>query len=309
MKAVALTAGDPYGVGPELIAKMWHERLLPTDVKFLFYMPLSVAQFYKLPLELICSPEMEFHFDPAKLGRLDAQAGLVSMEAFRLAVTDALAGRVAAVVTGPVNKQALALAGEKYLGHTELLQTMTGSGEVLMGFFSPKLNVFLNSIHIPLGDVSRHVRTEKFEAHARLAVKGLRDYGIAEPRLAIAGLNPHAGENGLMGREEQDILLPVIRKLQSEGLKISEPLSGDTVFYRAYHGEFDGVMAMYHDQGLAPLKLVAFDEAVNVTLGTSVIRTSVDHGTGFDIVGKNLAKPISFLEAIRVAKKFIDAKT
>jgi 4-hydroxythreonine-4-phosphate dehydrogenase len=309
MDVVALTAGDPYGVGPELIAKMWHERLLPTDVEFLFYMPMAVAQFYKLPEGLIRSPKQEFQFDAAKLGKLDAQAGLVSMEAFRLAVADALADRVAAVVTGPVNKQALALAGEKFLGHTELLQMMTNSSEVLMGFFSPKLNVFLNSIHIPLGDVSRHVRTEKFEAHLRLAMKGLRDYGISEPRLAVAGLNPHAGENGLMGREEQDILLPVIRKLQSEGLKISDPLSGDTVFYRTYHGEFDGVLAMYHDQGLAPLKLVAFDEAVNVTIGTSVIRTSVDHGTGFDIVGKNLAKPISFLEAIRVARKFIDAKT
>ena len=240
-------------------------------------------------------------------GRLSAAAGQEAYETIVRAVGDAQARSIDAIATAPINKEALALAGLPWRGHTELLASLTGVATVAMMFWSEKLRVVLQTIHIPLSAVSSSLTIESVSGIIELTHRELPRFGLVRPRLALAGVNPHAGEHGVLGREEIDVLEPAIARCASAGIDIAGPFPGDTVFVRAVRGEFDAVIACYHDQGLIPVKLVAFGQAVNVTLGLPIIRTSVDHGTAFDIAGKGVADPESMVQAVMLAARLATA--
>jgi 4-hydroxythreonine-4-phosphate dehydrogenase len=239
---------------------------------------------------------------------LSAAAGQAAYETLCAAVKDAQAGIVAAVATAPVNKLAFARAGLPWKGHTDLLAHLTSSPRVAMMFWSEPLKVVLATIHIPLASVAGALTREVMDGIIDLSWRELPRFGMPEPRLAVAGLNPHAGEDGLLGHEERKVIRPAIEAAQKRGVSIDGPFPGDTIFGRTVRGEFDAVIACYHDQGLIPVKLLAFGRAVNVTLGLPIIRTSVDHGTAFDIAGRDVADPSSMIEATLLAARLAKAK-
>jgi 4-hydroxythreonine-4-phosphate dehydrogenase len=244
-------------------------------------------------------------FEP---GRLSADAGRAACDAIRRALHDAQAGAIAAITTAPINKEALALAGFKWRGHTDMLAELTRTPRVAMMFHAERLRVVLATIHVPLAEVPRLLTTEGVRDVIELTARELPRFGVLTPRLALAGLNPHAGEHGILGTEEQAVLEPAVAGARAAGIDVTGPLPADTVFVRALGGEYDAVIACYHDQGLIPVKLVAFGQAVNVTLGLPVIRTSVDHGTAFDIAGRGVANPESMIQAILLAAKLATTK-
>ena len=284
MKArIAITSGDPAGIGPEIARKAADDRRVRRVCEPVVYGPPAGARF--------------------NAGELSAEAGRAAYEAVCSAVKDAQTGVVAAVATAPVNKLAFARAGLPWKGHTDLLAHLTGSSRVAMMFWSEPLKVVLATIHIPLASVTNALTRELVDGIIDLSSHELPRFGISQPRLAVAGLNPHAGEEGLLGHEERKVLRPAIEAAQKRGIRIDGPFPGDTVFGRAVRGDFDAVIACYHDQGLIPVKLLAFGRAVNVTLGLPIIRTSVDHGTAFDIAGKDVADPSSMIEATLLAAR------
>jgi 4-hydroxythreonine-4-phosphate dehydrogenase len=232
---------------------------------------------------------------------LSADAGLAAYESICDAVRDARSGAVAAIATAPVNKLAFAAAGLPWKGHTDLLAHLTGASRAVMMFWSKPLKVVLATVHVPLTDVPGALTPETLTATIDITAAALPRFGLERPRLALAGLNPHAGEDGLLGSEEREVLLPAVAAARARGIAIDGPFPGDTIFVRASRGEFDAVIACYHDQGLIPIKLLAFGHAVNVTLGIPIIRTSVDHGTAFDIAGKGVADAGSMIEATLLA--------
>jgi 4-hydroxythreonine-4-phosphate dehydrogenase len=240
---------------------------------------------------------------PADLpwGREDARAGRGAYEYLCHAIDDALAGRVRALVTAPLHKGALHAAGIDFPGHTEILAQRTGTAEYAMMLANDELRVLLVTIHIALAEVPVALSPEAELRAIRLAHRACRQAGIARPRIAVAGLNPHAGEGGAFGDEETRHIAPAIAAARAAGLDASGPWPGDTVFMRARKGEFDIVVAQYHDQGLIPVKYLGLDEGVNVTVGLPFVRTSVDHGTAFDIAGHGLADPASLRAAVRMA--------
>lgn len=232
---------------------------------------------------------------------LSAEAGRAAYDAICAAVADSIAGHVAGIATAPINKLAFARAGLPWKGHTDLIGHLTGSSRVAMMFWSDPLKVVLATVHVPLAAVPSSLTRDLVDGIIDLTARELPTFGIARARLAIAGLNPHAGEAGLLGEEEQRVLTPAVDAARARGIDIHGPFPGDTVFVRAVSGDFDAVIACYHDQGLIPVKLMAFGHAVNVTLGLPIVRTSVDHGTAFDIAGRNLANPSSMIEAVLLA--------
>ena len=274
---IAITVGDPAGIGPEIAQKAADDPRVRDLCDPILYGPPSGAR-----------------FEP---GVLSAEAGGAAYEAICLAVRDALADQVAGIATAPVNKLAFARAGLPWKGHTDLLAHLTGAARVAMMFWSAPLKVVLATVHVPLAEVPRTLTREVLDGIIDLSARELPRFGISEPRLALAGLNPHAGEEGLLGSEEQCVLAPAVNAARSRGVSIEGPFPGDTVFVRAARGDFDAVIACYHDQGLIPVKLLAFGRAVNVTLGLPIVRTSVDHGTAFDIAGRGVADPSSMIEA------------
>ena len=280
---IAITVGDPAGIGPEIAQKAASDARVTAACDPVLY-----------------GPPAEASFAP---GVLSADAGLSAYDAICAAVRDAQAGRVHAIATAPVNKLAFAKAGLPWKGHTDLLGHLTGSAQVAMMFWSEPLKVVLATVHVPLVEVPSALTRTVVDGTIALTARALPRFGIANPRIAVAGLNPHAGEDGLMGDEEIRVLRPAIESARADGLNITGPVPGDTVFVRAISGEFDVVIACYHDQGLIPVKVVAFGHAVNVTLGLPIIRTSVDHGTAFDIAGRNLANPSSMVEAVLLAAR------
>jgi len=280
---VAITCGDPAGIGPEIARKAADDPRVRKVCEPIVYGPPAGSTF--------------------RAGELSAEAGRAAYETLCSAVKDARAGVVAAIATAPVNKLAFARAGLPWKGHTDLLAHLTGSTRVAMMFWSEPLKVVLATIHIPLASVTNALTRELMDDIIDLSARELPRFGLEKPRLAVAGLNPHAGEEGLLGHEERKVLRPAIETAQKRGIRIDGPFPGDTVFGRAVRGEFDAVIACYHDQGLIPVKLLAFGRAVNVTLGLPIIRTSVDHGTAFDIAGKNVADPSSMIEATLLAAK------
>ncbi|MCU0250174.1 MAG: 4-hydroxythreonine-4-phosphate dehydrogenase PdxA [Vicinamibacterales bacterium] len=280
---VAITIGDPAGIGPEIAAKAAaHPRVIEVCT------PVLYGRIY--------SPGVE-------AGTLSAEAGRTAYGAIVAAVEDAMAGEVDAVATAPINKAAFALAGLPWRGHTELLAHLTGAPSVAMMFHADALRVVLATIHEPLASVPRLLTREVVEGVIRLAARELPRFGFSLPRLAMCGLNPHAGEGGVLGDEEQRVIEPAIAACAGDGIRVAGPYPADTLFVRASRGEFDAIIACYHDQGLIPVKLLAFGKAVNVTLGLPIIRTSVDHGTAFDIAGRNAADPGSLIEAVRLAAR------
>jgi 4-hydroxythreonine-4-phosphate dehydrogenase len=220
-------------------------------------------------------------------------------------VDDARAGRVDGIVTAPINKAAWAAAGLPWKGHTDLLAHLCGVREVGMMFWSEKLRVVLATVHIPLAEVPAALTADRLRHIIRLTAASLPRFGVAAPRIAVTGLNPHAGEDGLLGGEEIATIRPAIDAARAEGIDVCGPFPADTVFVRASRGEFDVVIACYHDQGLIPVKLLSFGHSVNVTIGLPIIRTSVDHGTAFDIARHGKADPGSMVEAILLAAKLV----
>jgi 4-hydroxythreonine-4-phosphate dehydrogenase len=280
---VAITAGDPAGIGPEVAA------LAAADSRV-----LAACE------PVIYSPPDGARFEP---GVLNAEAGRAAYDIIVRAVDDARNGDVQAIATAPVNKEAFRLAGLPWSGHTDLLAHLTGASDVAMMFHSEALRVVLATVHVALADVPRLLTQSVMETTIALTARELPRFGIERPRIAVAGLNPHAGEHGLFGREEETAIGPAIEACRRRGIDVSGPFPADTIFVRARQGEFDVVVACYHDQGLIPVKLLAFGKAVNVTLGLPIIRTSVDHGTAFDIAGKGVADPESMIMAVLLAAR------
>jgi 4-hydroxythreonine-4-phosphate dehydrogenase len=281
---VAITTGDPAGIGPEIATKAAAD-------------PRVTA---------VCMPVLYGSADGERVpgvrpGEVSPEAGRQAHAAIVKAVEDARASRVDAIATAPINKEAFALAGLPWPGHTELLQELTGAPRVAMMFHAEALRVVLATVHVALKDVSRLLTASRLQDTIELAAESLPRFGIPRPRLALAGLNPHAGEHGVIGSEEDSVLAPVTAACRAGGIDVTGPLPADTVFARAVRGEFDAVIACYHDQGLIPVKLLAFGKAVNVTLGLPIIRTSVDHGTAFDIAGQGVADPSSMIAAVLLA--------
>jgi len=278
---VAITVGDPAGIGPEIVERARTDARVTDVCEPVVYGPADVSR-----------------FPP---GQLSAEAGRAAYDAIVAAVADAQAGRVQAVATAPVNKEAFALAGLPWRGHTDLLAHLTGAESVAMMFWSEALRVVLATIHVPLAEVPRLLTQVVLEQVIRLTAREMPRFGFPHPRMAVAGLNPHAGEHGVLGSEERDVFEPALAACRTAGIDVAGPFPADTLFVRAARGDFDVVVASYHDQGLIPVKLLAFGQSVNVTLGLPIIRTSVDHGTAFDIAGKGVADHGSLIAAIRLA--------
>ena len=280
---VAITVGDPAGIGPEIAEKAAADRRVRDACDPIIYAP---------PAGTRVAP-----------GQVSAESGRAAYETICRAVEDARQGRVDAIATAPINKLALSRAGLAWKGHTDLLAHLTGTSFVAMMFWSEPLKVVLASVHVPLAEVSRALTPEIVRDTILLTARELPRFGVARPRLALTGVNPHAGEEGLLGTEEERILRPAVSAAQAQGVNVAGPFPADTLFVRAARGEFDAVIACYHDQGLIPVKLLAFGAAVNVTLGLPIIRTSVDHGTAFDIAGQGVADPSSMIAATLLAAR------
>ena len=249
---------------------------------------------------------------PAKLPAGSPAAAKAAMAALRAGAERCLRGELAALVTAPVNKEAIIRAGHKgFVGQTEFLSQLAGAKRTAMMLLGHDeknrwLRVALATIHIAIKSVPKKLTAEKISLAVELAAQACRDLRLPRARVAVCGLNPHAGEGGEFGGEEIRTIAPAVLALQKQGFDVTGPLSGDTVFYYALRGDFDAVVAMYHDQGLAPLKAVAFDTGVNWTLGLPFIRTSPDHGTAYDIAGRGIANPSSMIAAIRLAKQLAE---
>lgn len=280
---IAITVGDPAGIGPEIAARAALDPRVLEVCEPLVYAPAGAARF---------TP-----------GALSGEAGQAAHDLIVRAVSDAQHGVVNAIATAPINKEAFRLAGLPWNGHTDLLQHLTGAEHVAMMFYSDTLRVVLATVHIRLADVPPALTRNVLESTITLTAQQLPRFGIPSPRIGVAGLNPHAGEHGLFGDEEQQVMAPAIAACRSRGISVTGPFPADTIFVRAARGEFDVVVACYHDQGLIPVKLLAFGQAVNVTLGLPIIRTSVDHGTAFDIAGRGIADPGSMIAAVRLAAR------
>jgi 4-hydroxythreonine-4-phosphate dehydrogenase len=321
---IAITMGDAAGVGPEIIIK----SLGHAEVQALCR-PLVIGDAARLraagritgsQVEVVSVREEEIGtaaFEsagvvgcldvaliPADLpwGRLSAVAGEAAYRCVEVAARLALQGKVGAICTAPLNKEALHAAGHKFPGHTELLAHLTGTPEVSMMLTTPKLRVLHVTTHIGLLDAIEKIGPGLVERTIARGQEALVRIGIEKPRIAVCGINPHAGEHGLFGRgEEESKIVPAVEACRGRGWNVDGPLPADTVFFRAQRGDFDLVIAMYHDQGHGPVKVLGLESGVNITVGLPVIRTSVDHGTAFDIAGKGLADERSMIEAIRQA--------
>ncbi|MDE2517149.1 MAG: 4-hydroxythreonine-4-phosphate dehydrogenase PdxA [Rhodospirillales bacterium] len=322
---LAITMGDPAGVGPEIIVKAARRlmpRLAAQEMRLAVIGHASALGAARAvlgddldfavadgPLALIQAGEERA---PIAFGEVSAEAGRFSYLAVERAVRMAQAGEIDAIVTAPLNKAALNLAGYKYAGHTDMLADLTGAASSVMLLVHGDMRVSHVTTHVALADVPRLLTPERLRRTIDLTIAAVRDLGIAQPRIAIAALNPHAGEGGLFGRQDIEISTPVIETCRAEGLDVTGPVPGDTVFVKLRARQFDAVVAMYHDQGHIPVKLLGFNvdpetgrwralSGVNVTLGLPVIRTSVDHGTAFDIAGKGIANEDSLIEAVDCA--------
>ena len=310
VKPIAVTMGDPCGIGPEILIKAFAQHpdsetliavgdpawLRATARRLRLPAPAHIVSAVDLPRDL-------------PIGQVDPRAGAAAYQTIIRAIDMALAGEVRAIVTGPISKEALQAAGHDFPGHTELLSHRAGQVPVRMMLANAELRVVLVSIHVALAQAVRTLSTQAIIETLLIAHQGLRRAGLKAPRLAVAGLNPHAGESGLFGREELDIIAPAIAQARAQGVDARGPFAPDTVFMRARGlAEFDAVIAMYHDQGLIPVKYLGLDQGVNITLGLPFVRTSPDHGTAFDIAGqagpdgRGLAQAASLIAAINAAR-------
>ena len=303
---LALSVGDPAGIGPEIVLRALAAAERP-EADCVVYGPMAALlersrRFgLSLPRDLGARVVDIPAEHPIALGKTSAAGGRAAAEAVLRAARDAREGRVDALVTAPLNKESLHAAGYPWPGHTEMLADAAGTRDVAMMFVGGGLRVALLTIHRALRSVPDALSADEVRRVARLVHRELPRFGAGRRRLALCGVNPHAGEAGLFGDEEARVLEPAVASLQGEGIDLQGPFPADSLFVRAVRGEFDAVLACYHDQGLIPVKLQAFGRAVNVTLGLPFVRTSVDHGTGFDIVEQGIADPGSLVEAMTVA--------
>jgi 4-hydroxythreonine-4-phosphate dehydrogenase len=330
-KALALTSGEPAGIGPDIALKAWLRR---DELKLpAFYWLGDVASLERRAKALSLNIRLaEVRAEDAvgtfaqalpvvpigqaataRPGHPDDTSAGAAIASIRQAVADVMAGRAGAVVTNPIAKNVLYRAGFRHPGHTEYLAelaaTNTSTPQPVMMLWSPALAVVPTTIHVSLREAVAQLSTNLIVTTARIVVAGLKShFGIARPRLAVSGLNPHAGEDGSLGTEDQRIVAPAVDILRKEGFDIRGPLPADTMFHEAARQAYDCAICMYHDQALIPIKTLAFEDAVNVTLGLPFIRTSPDHGTAFDIAGTGKANPSSLIAALRLAARMVDAK-
>lgn len=303
-RPLALTCGDPAGVGPEILVA-WLAANPELAAEVVVIGPAAWLADLPLPTDrrLAVGP-LDYRAEP---GKPDLTGAGIAWAAMKRAATGCFSDEFSGVVTGPVSKAWLAKVGYPYPGQTEFFAAEWG-GEPTMAFCGGRMRVVLLTWHIPFREVPSHLTAANLARAVRAADQLARAEGIAAPKIAVCGLNPHAGEGGLLGSEEVDVLDPILKQLQTDHAGLSSAQPGDTVFARHLRGEFDVVVALYHDQGLGPLKTVDFDAAVNVTLGLPWIRTSPDHGTAFGIAGKGVASTTSFANAVVVAKQLVSAR-
>jgi len=314
-KPVALSCGEPAGIGSEIALKAW--QVLRTEEVF-FWMGDPAHLPAGAHYEIIDTPEvaaqvmkdalpvLAFDFpDPVQFGQPNSKHAPFVVDVLKQGINLVRSGRAAALCTLPIHKQALQDgAAFAYPGHTEFLAAYSGIKRPVMMLAGPELKVVPATIHIPLSDVPRALNKTDLEEVIVITHEGLKTYfQIPHPRIVVAGLNPHAGENGKFGQEDIEIIQPVIKRLQQKGLDISGPHSADTLFHKAARERYDAAVAMYHDQALIPIKTIDFDKGVNLTLGLPFIRTSPDHGTALDIAGQEKANPTSTIEAIKLAAR------
>ncbi len=298
---IGITCGDPAGIGPEIALKAVGDSRVADACEPILYGPSSSAG------------------GAFALGRPTAESGRAAYDAIVRASADAMQGTIAGIATAPISKEAFALAGLPWRGHTELLQHLTSAPRVAMLFHADPLTVTLATIHVPISEVSRALTPARLQDAIELTAEWIPRIGVDRPRIAVAGLNPHAGEAGLIGTEDRDVIAPVVAACRARGLDVTGPLPADSLFARWQAADqrrgtqirsgspsvasFDAVVACYHDQGLIPVKLLGFGRAVNVTLGLPIVRTSVDHGTAYDIAGRGHADHSSLVEAILLAAR------
>lgn len=315
---LAVSLGDPAGIGPEVIAKCWDNRRLFDLAPFVAIGdPRSVAAVWDGPIEIVEDPRqgraafdhglplIQLNAPEADTpGRPSVVGAHTSLDSLEIAVGLARSGSAAAVVTGPVAKEQLYAIGFQHPGQTEFVAERCGvaPSNVVMMLAGPSLRTVPVTTHLPLAEVPSRLSAGLIESRGRAALRGLqRNFGIAEPRLAVSGLNPHSGEGGQLGREEIDMIEPAIAALLAEGWEVSGPHPADTMFHARARANYDAALCMYHDQALIPIKALHFEEAVNVTLGLPIVRTAPDHGTAFDIAGQDRADPRPMAAAIRMA--------
>jgi len=314
---IAVTMGDPAGVGPEIVVQALRfpevvsvcRPVVYGDAGILRRAAAVLGQAVEVadggesgPGRIVVRPLSSLSPDEVPFGRISEAGSRAMADYIREAARDALAGRADGVVTCPITKEGLKMAGVPFPGHTEFLADLCGGADVVMMLAGDRLRVALVTIHVALRKALELLSLPVIVRTIRITHDFFRKYmGTDAPRIAVAGVNPHAGEGGLFGDEEETMVAPAVAACRKDGIDASGPYPPDTLFFRAYRGEFDVVVAMTHDQGLIPLKLVHFEDGVNVTMGLPVIRTSVDHGTAYDIAGKGVASPGSLLAAIRLA--------
>lgn len=322
---LGLTIGDPAGIGPEVTLMVARDprsraaRLLA--IGSLKALETASAVVENPPaLRVVASP-LQARFEPGVLdvlpvpsdqsvpvGSLSAPAGQIAFEGVQRAVELALAGEIDGIVTAPLNKEAIALAGHPYPGHTEILAELTGTRDFAMMLTAHKLRVVHVTTHVGIREMLQLVTTERVLTTIRLAHRALLDMGLVNPSVGVSGLNPHAGERGLFGDEESTVIVPAIEQARTEGIDATGPWPADTLFGRAVNGDFDVAIAMFHDQGHIAVKVLGFETGVNATIGLPIVRTSVDHGTAFDIAGTGKANHDSLVEAILVGAAMAEAR-
>ena len=318
---IGITMGDPAGIGPEVVLKAVAEEEVRAVCRPVIIGDAQLLAHHARTLDLQCGYEIVrrderlpddisdpiiFHLDNisghVEPGIESGAAGRAAAGYIEASVELCAAGSIDAIATAPINKRALFLGGYSFPGHTEFYAYLTSTDDYAMGFVAANLRVVLISTHVPLSQAIGLVRRERFEKTIRLTERELHRWGIERPRLAVAALNPHGAEGGLFGIEEASEIQPAVEACRAvDGINVRGPFSADTIFLRASRGEFDAVVACYHDQAMIPVKCLSFGEAVNVTLGLPFIRTSVDHGTAFDIAGKGIAEHSSMVAAIKLA--------
>jgi 4-hydroxythreonine-4-phosphate dehydrogenase len=325
-KPLALTSGEPAGIGPDITLAAWLRRAelnlpafyvlgdsglfreraktLGLDVRLAEIRPEDALATFADALPVVATGKIA----TARPGQPDGSSADAAIASIRQAVDDVAAGRAAAVVTNPIAKSVLYRSGFRHPGHTEFLAELAAAGghppQPVMMLWSPALAVVPVTIHLSLRDAIAQLSSDLIVSTVRIVAAGLKSrFGIARPRLALSGLNPHAGEDGSLGTEEQDIVTPALDMLRADGIDVRGPLPADTMFHEAARKTYDCAICMYHDQALIPIKTLAFDDGVNVTLGLPFIRTSPDHGTAFDIAGSGRANPSSLIAALRLAAR------
>lgn len=312
-KRIAITMGDPAGIGPEIIVKAFLQEDLYKICNPLVIGDRAIIKEVIKSLDIDCDPDnieilnLNEIEDPSKLpkGKPSQQSGQAAFSYIKKAVELCKLGITEAIVTCPISKSALKMAGLPWNGHTEMLAELTNTENYAMAFYSETLKLVLVTIHVPLKEVPYLIKKDRVINSIFFAKKACDMLQIENPRIGVCGLNPHAGEDGILGREEIEEIYPAVEEAKNFGINVSGPYPPDSLFYRAYKGEFDIVVAMYHDQALAPFKMISFETGVNFTLGLPFIRTSPDHGTAYDIAWQGKASPGSLIEAIKLSLRMV----